>query len=184
MLMSMMQVSCLPAHLLLSAPPDVPPVMLHQVSTLDLLVPGRLGLNMLLICGTGHQQAGRGDLLYWPTAGVALQQQGWPVQVLQVLPASFAKGSSQQPQQHQQLAGLCQYIDVDGAWAALHSEYQDVAVLVRPDGHVAWRHLELYSCSAASQTTTGGRVGDSIVDQCEHELQVVLTDALCLNTAL
>eukprot|EP00775_Hariotina_reticulata_P010552 gene10552-10712_t len=116
-----------PSIPVLGAAPVVP-VVLVQVSTLDLLAPDKLGLDVLLICGSGqHQEDNDPHPSFWPIAGLALKQQGWPIQVLQVLPADVADGNNKQ--QQQQLVGLCQYGDVDGGWAALHSGLQDVAVL-------------------------------------------------------
>lgn len=145
-----------------------------QVSSLDFVTPCRLGVNMLLICysrnnspsdnphksseGTGAAAAADQDDDHdWWSAGRQLQQEGWPLTLLRLLPQHIAHDVSgaaglavsdssqtvdadQHPKQQQQQrsAAVLQAVDVDGSWAALHRGCSSVVVLVRPDGHVAW----------------------------------------------
>lgn len=168
------------------------------MSTLDLVTPDVLGLNMLLICSSSSSssQAGSDTKDSWLLAGQQLQQQGWPLKLLQVLTQGTQHNSSncralsssssnrggspcagtpahstpseRQKQQQEQHCGVLQAVDVDGSWAHLHRGCSSVAVLVRPDGHVAWRRLSSSSSSEYNAAAT-------------DELQRVLTTVLCLQ---
>lgn len=127
-----------------------------QVSTIDLVTPQSLGLRMLLLCsGAGCQP--------WLQAAQHLQQQGAPLAVLQVLPqgtvllqetgndgdtaetqreweqSALPCTNQEQQQQQRRLDALSKAVDIMGTWADLHMGYGGAAVLVRPDGHVAWQ---------------------------------------------
>jgi 2,4-dichlorophenol 6-monooxygenase len=84
-----------------------------RVSTHDLVQPGRL----VLIAG---EQGGE-----WVAAAASAVELGAPLDVYRVSPDAV-----------QEVDGLQ---DVDGAWAALRGHGERGAVLVRPDGHVAYR---------------------------------------------
>lgn len=126
---------------------------------------------MLLI--TSSSSGGGGGGSPWLQAGKQLQQQqGWPLKLLQVLAperqalAGAADSGSSAAGSGAELQPLTRAVDADGAWAALHSGCSDVAVLVRPDGHVAWRSL--------------GSSGTA-VDAAVARLQQVLQQALQLQ---
>ena len=146
-----------------------------QVSALDLCTADTLALNMLLICtapNTYSKSSGSSSSSGWAAAGLQLQGQGWPLQVLQVLPAGAelpdaaiaavtAAGTAQQADWA---------VDVDGAWAQLQAEHGGrAAVFVRPDGHIAW-------CSSVGGTgvVAEGTSGSHGI------LERVLSDVLCL----
>jgi hypothetical protein len=146
-----------------------------QVSTLDLCTADTLGLNMLLICtapNTYSKSSGSSSSSGWAAAGLQLQAQGWPLQVLQVVPAgaelrdaavlaTTAAGAAQ----HASCA-----VDVDGTWAQLQAEHGGSdAVLVRPDGHTAW----------CSYVEGAGVMAENSSGQ-KNALERVLRDVLCL----
>jgi hypothetical protein len=176
-----------------------------QVSTLDLCTADRLGVNMLLMCtapspsnnnttssssSSSTHSAGQG----WLTAGLQLQSQGWPLQVLQVLPqgsdpqaaaaaaayASGTAGSSSHagpPPPAQQQQPRCA-VDVEGAWGRLQESCGSAAVLVRPDGHIAWR-----STNGSSSSGGGGQQGASAkwAEEQQSVLEQVLRGVLYLT---
>jgi hypothetical protein len=136
--------------------------------------------------------AGKG----WLTAGLQLQSKGWPLRVLQVLPQgsdaqtaaaaaahAFGTASSSshaQPPlaQQQQQQPWCA-VDVDGAWGRLQETCGSAAVLVRPDGHIAWR-----STNGSSSSGSGGGHGAVSAKSLEEQqcvLEWVLRDVLYLT---
>jgi hypothetical protein len=156
-----------------------------QVSALDLLTADSLGLNMLLVC-SGIEDA----CSSWVAAGKQLQQQGWPIKVLHILPQgstlpqpgphnSAASSSSsgvesadkqQQQQQQQHLVA----VDVDGSWSVLQKGADSAVLLVRPDGHVAWRHVQQQRSQVA-----GSNGSNNAAAELPHVLKSVLHLAPC-----
>jgi hypothetical protein len=129
-----------------------------QVSTLDLLDPQRL--EMLLIAssagphpgsggagagaGAGGGGAGAGGAApAWAAAAAALRREGWPLRCVEVVPAAAGGGGGGAGSSSDSGRGAGWEVleDAAGAWAALHGGAPGAAVLVRPDGHVAWRKL-------------------------------------------
>jgi hypothetical protein len=152
--------------------------LLLQVSSLDLVTADSIGLNMLLVC-SGSEDA----CSSWVAAGRQLQQQGWPLKVLHILPhgstlpqpgpsSSAASSSSSSvdsavKQQQQHLVA----VDVDGMWGMLQKGADSAALLVRPDGHVAWRHVQQQRSLMAGSTNAAAEL--------LHMLQHVLHLAPC-----
>lgn len=137
--------------------------LLLQMSTLDLVAPDRLGLNMLLVCSGSTDACSS-----WIAAGQQLQQQGWPVQVLQILgqgapaaqlrqegEAASSNSSSSVVGEPQQCAVA---VDVEGMWGSLHRGVDSVALLVRPDGHVAWRQVQQQGAQLATHVSVVGEL--------------------------
>lgn len=154
------------------------------MSSLDLVTADRLGLNMLLICSGSRSNNFSNS---WIAAGQQLQQQGWPLKLLRILPQSSTTASaalrepgssnSSSATAHQQVDA----VDVDGTWSRLHRDCSGVVLLVRPDGHVAWRKLQQGtvlqpggSCVSTSKVT-----GEE--DACRAELLWVLQRVLHLQ---
>lgn len=84
--------------------------------------------------------------------------------------ASLERTAIKQKQQPWRQPTVLQAVDVDGTWARLNPETSSVALLVRPDGHVAWRSS---STSIKSSTSTDE---NSLVEELQH----VLVHVLCL----
>lgn len=168
------------------------------MSTLDLCAPEALGLNMLLLCGGNSTRADNSSCSLtrsWATAGLQLAAQGWPLQVLEVLPqgtdllalpaAAAADDSSQGPAgsvlqgssppsaaSALPVTGAVQAVDCEGVWAQLQAAASSTAVLVRPDGHIAW-----VSAGSTGSGSTAGRLQG--VEAQHLELLGVLKEVLC-----
>lgn len=147
---------------------------------------------MLLIC-TAHSpdatscSSSHSASQGWLTAGLQLQSQGWPLQVLQVVPqgcdlqaaaaeaAGAANSISHAAPLHQQPPCA---VDVEGAWGKLLESCGSAAVLVRPDGHIAWR-----SPQGSSSSSGGGQQGASAswAEGQQSVLEWVLRDVLYLT---
>lgn len=160
---------------------------LNKVSTLDLCTPDSLGLNVLLICtapstpstspSSCSSSSSHGDH-DWVSAGLQLQSEGWPLQVVQVLPHGSdlqAVGGSA----HAAAQPLRHAVDGEGAWGQLLAGSGSAAVLVRPDGHIAWQSPTASSSRSSSSSHQAG----SIVREQQHRgaLEQVLRDVLCLK---
>jgi hypothetical protein len=156
-----------------------------QVSSLDLVTADSLGLNMLLVCSGSDDACSS-----WIVAAQQLQQQGWPVKVLHILPqgsrlpqpgpSSSAAGNSsggvmsaakqQQQQQQQHLVA----VDVDDMWSMLQKGTDSAALLVRPDGHVAWRHVQQQRSQVSGSNGSNNAAAELL-----HMLKSVLHLAPC-----
>lgn len=126
------------------------------VSTHDLLPAG--GVQLLLLTGASAAsrlwvQAAASHPLLWVVA-VAVSDDD--AQRYQEEPAS----SSQQPEVA---------VDFTGRWQRLREVHEDGALLVRPDGHVAWRSLALLS---------GLSAGEPSVSELRSLLQTVVDQVL------
>jgi hypothetical protein len=126
----------------------------------------------------------------WLAVGLQLQAQGWPLQSLQVLPqgtkldavnaakvVADAAGGSEPVERVQARYA----VDTEGQWAHLQGVCGSAAVLVRPDGHVAWRSRDgsgTDSISSSTQAAAGNIAGGS---RKQDMLQHVLRDVLCLK---
>lgn len=84
----------------------------------------------------------------WAAAAKQLQAQGWPLNVVQIYDNERTADSTQQwpPQQESvtsyYLPDTKQFwvaVDADHKWQHINHQAAHSAVLVRPDGHVAWR---------------------------------------------
>jgi hypothetical protein len=158
----------------------VKPLHLHsacvvclQVSTLDLCTPDSLGLKMLLIC-TAPSSQGSNDQ-DWVAAGLQLQSEGWPLQVLQVLPQGSDLQAAVGGSAHAAAQPLRHAVDAEGAWGQLLAGSGSAAVLVRPDGHIAWQSPTVSSSSSSHQA---GSVGQQ---QHRGALERMLWDVLSLK---
>eukprot|EP00879_Flechtneria_rotunda_P014527 GHRR01015181.1.p1 GENE.GHRR01015181.1~~GHRR01015181.1.p1 ORF type:complete len:482 (+),score=184.32 GHRR01015181.1:329-1774(+) len=160
----------------------------EQVSTIDLVTADRLGLNMLLICSSSTTHTAMAVADEWLAAGLHLKQQGWPLQLLSILPRHSssiqAMASRVSSRSHVTNStdgtdgsssdisgggsascgsqpGVMQALSVTGTWEALHPGCESVAVLVRPDGHVAWRHINGDQSSCHAKSEPGGMYSSS-----------------------
>jgi hypothetical protein len=82
----------------------------------------------------------------WLAAAKRLRAEGWPVSAVEVLLAPPAGASAAETTQSSSSssggADHLSVLDSGGGWQQLHRGAATAAVLVRPDGHVAWRQLE------------------------------------------
>lgn len=191
-----------------------------QVSTLDLCTAQYLGTNMLLLCSplSTNSNGRTAPSAAWATAALHLQTQGWPIQVVQVLPQgtdlqALLVANSHCKQAHsssnstsaqgnvetgRQLHVMSHAVDVKGRWDDLQKDLEVDAVLVRPDGHIAWQAVRRHTEGNSSSTTTCSSSRTSRCDafesgaggassqqraaaaHCEQVLHSVLQDALHL----
>jgi hypothetical protein len=147
---------------------------------------------MLLLCTPHGSTDSSQD---WLAAGLQLQTQGWPLQTLQVLPQgtqldamtaanAVAGGAGGSSQPVEGVQARCA-VDVEGRWAQLQGACGSAAVLVRPDGHVAWRSREApvedmnqdMNSSSSSRPAAANIAGSHKQDV----LQQVLRDVMCLK---
>ncbi len=103
--------------------------------------------NALLILSADAVSSAERDVEHWAAAGSQLQASSWPLNVIRVLPPTAASsGHTAQPGAAVAAAHWSgTAVDVTGAWHQLVHNGQSAplsgcaaAVLVRPDGHVAW----------------------------------------------
>mmetsp|Transcript_35257 Transcript_35257/g.83598 ORF Transcript_35257/g.83598 Transcript_35257/m.83598 type:complete len:588 (+) Transcript_35257:1131-2894(+) len=97
------------------------------LSTIDVVA--ACGLRPLLIIGPGHMAQ------RWASLALSIHRLGYPVQVLQILDRPGGAASGELPSH----TAVARAVDVSSTWAASRGVSENGAVLVRPDGHVAWR---------------------------------------------
>lgn len=103
----------------------------HVSSTIDL--PAAAGTALLLLLSESQQQAA------WEAAAAAAER-ATGVPVLPVVVAQTRAGTSSNRAATGSSQGTTVVLDGgDGAWLCLRGVAPDGALLVRPDGHIAWR---------------------------------------------
>lgn len=120
------------------------------VSTLDLAALGRGGLVLLLPSGGGGGAPGGGAGAWLNAAAMLPRSLATVVIVTAAAPSSSAGGAEHAAQQTAgneaavvaaaHAAGAWCFTDVEQRWASVGVP-PGSALLLRPDGHVAWRHL-------------------------------------------
>ncbi|KAI8463562.1 MAG: hypothetical protein J3K34DRAFT_526882, partial [Monoraphidium minutum] len=171
----------------------------QQVSSLDLVALGQLRMTLFTSQSSGDGGGGDGGRgggssgvsqrrrpNPWVAAAARLRARGWPVSVVEVLPAgggsggsggggsSIGRGSSSGGSSSGCNGGSGgeaeQVEDAEGAWQRLHPGAALTAVLVRPDGHVAWRSLR----GRRREHAAGGGGGGDEAAECEGRLGAAL----------
>ena len=107
----------------------------HEVaSTIDL--PAAAGTSLLLLLSDSQKQAA------WEAAAAAAEAAtGVPVSPVVVSqPAAGSSSSSSTGGSGSAAQGTTVAQDMDGSWLRLRGIAPEGALLVRPDGHIAWRH--------------------------------------------
>lgn len=123
----------------------------------------------------------------WVSAGLQLQSQGWPLKVLQLLPPASklpttAAAGAAVGAQASAAQAFKQAVDVDGTWGQLQAACGSAAVLVRPDGHIAWMAAPSSSSSSSEEFAGCSESSVRAQQQQQRELVRVLRDVLCLTT--
>ena len=136
---------------------------------------------MLLLCSNNPSSSQQ----CWSSAGLQVSAQGWPLKVLQVLPqgtnlpapavAQAAGHGTSDAAAGLAGPGVCCAADCEGTWGQLSAGCGGVsAVLVRPDGHIAWVAAD--DLMEQHQGSLVGAAGDQDVQQ--GVLLQVLRDVL------
>jgi hypothetical protein len=129
--------------------------------------------------GDGADDADGGDGRNpWAEAAEQLRAEGWPLAVVKIVTSDARGGtggggsSDGSSGGSGRGGGVVRAVDSGGAWRRLQNNACSPVVLVRPDGHVAWRALRLPQGGGGGGREDGGRA--AVRQACRERLEGAL----------